>query len=167
MDLAHALRRYTAPAPALLLGLTVSILFVNGALTIHQDYVEFTRSVLGGASVLQMALYVLSMVVIEPLVLFGALYVAQTHRQPTVPLSKFAPALLVAAVVGTLVGQFVGRALWGGSPDGSAAALLGTNILLTPTFYGFRSWALTLDQLLTPFFVALSAVGFARLRIDH
>lgn len=154
----------SAPELLFVVALTTGILFLGGLTTVYQSVLRENLQNTFTLSPVEWAVFSFGAFLLEPVLLFGALYYVGFRSDGTVPLTTFLPGLGVAAVVGTLFGQYVGIQVWGSAVyslnDVPFTQARGGLFVLEPPILGF--WRVLVEPLVRDFLTAVAALGLAR-----
>ncbi|QLG27723.1 hypothetical protein HUG10_09230 [Halorarum halophilum] len=107
------LEPYREWEPRLVVVLTALLLFLDGIVTLYHTFLARKLSHWIELSVVERVAFIPSTFIVEPVLLFVALYYVSRRFDQQVPLVKLLPGLVVAVVVGSLLGDVVGVRIWG------------------------------------------------------
>lgn len=154
------IRRYTDRRVLLVAALTATLLFLHEVVSAYR--LSIGRSIrLEPLSTGDWVVFTVGSFLVEPVLLFVSLYYASRHPDERLPMAVLLPTLVVAVVVGCLLGQFVGWRIWRVYTPLSTA--LQRNMLL-PSPLTLLHWQEFATPLVRSFLTALAAVGLAEYR---
>lgn len=159
LQLSTLRERYTSRGPGLLLATTAGITALHGVAVAMRFFLRDKNAQLLELSSIEWVAYILGPLLIEPVLLFGALYLLATRydRLPSVP--ALLPGLVATVVVGSLFGQYVGEQLFRTGWTPLAQARL--QVLFTPDLGILPYWRDLLEPLIRASLTAVAAVALA------
>lgn len=158
----NALERSLDRQTGLLVAVTVVFVVLDGMLTAYQYHLEeFYQNQLA-LSAIEWGLYTVGPLLFEPILLFGVLYFLSSRTTPTVRFARLLPALVLAVVVGNLVGQWVGMSLWRPAAFGLPLGIFRSYPIFHPDGPVLRAWVLFLEPIARDLLTVLAAIGVGR-----
>lgn len=147
----------------LVLALSTGILFVGGLISTYQSVLQAVLSHTLTLSPIEWAIYTVGAFLVEPVLLFAALYYVGSRSEITTSPSTLLAGLGVAVVVGTLLGQFIGVRVWMGAMSSTSdvpltRAWVG---LFVPDPRALGYWRILVEPLVHDYLTAIAAFGLS------
>lgn len=149
--------RDASTATGTLLATTAGITFLDGIATAMRFFLREKNEAFG-LSTIEWVAYTVGPVLVEPILLFAALYYVTTQSNRFPSLSALLPGLVATVVVGTFLGQYVGERIFmtGWTPLAQAARL---QVLVILDLGGLPYWRDLLEPLMRSSLTAVAAVA--------
>jgi len=146
----------------LVVALTTGILFLEGLATAYQSALRDALHDTGALSLIDWVAFTIGPLLVEPVLLFGALYYVGSRRDLSTSLLALTPALVGAVVVGTLLGQHVGMQSFSLHSVNDIPLLQARGHLLDPDPRVLAYWRILVEPLARNLLTALAALALAR-----
>lgn len=152
--------RYRSREVRILLSLTAVVTVLHGILIAYQLFLREKSAQTLSLSVAEWVAYTAGPFLVEPILLFGVLYVVGTRFDRVPSPGMLLPGLLASVIVGTILGQFVGEQLFASGWTPLARAEI--DVLFRADWPALRYWRDLLEPILRPLLTAVAAIALVK-----
>lgn len=141
---------------------TAAILFLGGVATGYQSTLRDVLHGTGTLSPVQWVAFTVGPFLVEPVLLFGALYYVSSRRATSTSLAALVPGLVGAVVIGTLLGQHFGIQLGSISAVNDVPLMQARGHLLDRDPRVLAFWRVLVEPLAHDLLTAVAALALGR-----